>query len=350
MTTTTQPGTSAGENATAEPILSIDNLKVEYRDSRSRTVHAVAGVSFELFEGETVGLVGESGCGKSTIAKAVVGLAPVTSGAIRAFGTDLSSMNRQQQKHFRRQCQMIFQDPISSLNPQRRVKHIVAEGLEILGGLDKSEIAARVEKMLAAVGIDPANARDRRPHEFSGGQCQRISIARALAVEPTLLVCDEPVSALDVSVQAQILNILQDMKSRFKLTMLFIAHDLAVIKNVSDRIIVMHLGALCESATPDELFQRPLHPYTLGLIRSIPRPDPSVRIERSFAVGEVPSPTDPPSGCRFRTRCPIAQDVCAQVDPEMVEHSPGHFVACHFPLVDGADTSLPAGVAGVTAQ
>ncbi|MEE2035018.1 ABC transporter ATP-binding protein [Rhodococcus chondri] len=350
MTTTTSPVPAVSKAATGEPILSIENLTVEYRDSRGRTVHAVAGVSFDLFEGETVGLVGESGCGKSTIAKAVVGLAPIGSGTIRAFGADLASMNRQQEKNFRRQCQMIFQDPISSLNPQRRVKHIVAEGLEILGGLGKGEIAGRVEKMLAAVGLDPANARDRRPHEFSGGQCQRISIARALAVEPTLLVCDEPVSALDVSVQAQILNILQDMKSRFKLTMLFIAHDLAVIKNVSDRIVVMHLGALCESATPDELFENPLHPYTLGLIRSIPRPDPSAEIERAFAVGEVPSPTDPPSGCRFRTRCPLARDVCAQVDPEMVEHSPGHFVACHFPLVDGGDTSSRLGVAEEISQ
>jgi peptide/nickel transport system ATP-binding protein len=236
--------------------------------------------------------------------------------------------------------QMIFQDPISSLNPRRRVRDIVSEGLDIWKIGDKASRAARVNEVLETVGIDPANGA-RRPHEFSGGQCQRISIARALATEPKLIICDEPVSALDVSVQAQIINLLEDMKARYGLTMIFIAHDLAVVKNISDRIAVMYLGKLCEVGNPEEIYAAPAHPYTAALLSAIPVPDPAVRPREIPGVGgEIPSPLAPPSGCRFRTRCPRATDVCASQEPVMREVSPNHFVACHFPIAPGEDPTL----------
>jgi peptide/nickel transport system ATP-binding protein len=229
--------------------------------------------------------------------------------------------------------QMIFQDPISSLNPRRRVREIVGEGLEIWSIGDKESRAAKVAEVLDAVGIDPRNG-ERRPHEFSGGQCQRISIARAVVTEPKLIICDEPVSALDVSVQAQILNLLQDMKQRYGLTLIFIAHDLAVVKNVSDRVMVMYLGKVCEVAPPDALYEHPAHPYTAALLASIPVPDPGVQPDESKVLGgEIPSPVHPPSGCRFRTRCPRAEQRCADEEPVLRELATGHRVACHFPLV-----------------
>jgi peptide/nickel transport system ATP-binding protein len=225
--------------------------------------------------------------------------------------------------------QMIFQDPISSLNPRRKIKQIVGEPLEIWGG-DESKI----NEVLEAVGLDPDTVGDRRPHQFSGGQCQRISIARSLVLEPKVIICDEPVSALDVSVQAQILNLLEDMKARYGLTLIFIAHDLAVVKNVSDRVAVMYLGKLCEYAAPDELYQQPAHHYTAALLASIPVPDPDKSQRDHGGIGgELPSPLDPPSGCRFRTRCPRAQEKCAVDEPQMREVAGGHFVACHYPLV-----------------
>jgi peptide/nickel transport system ATP-binding protein len=260
-------------------------------------------------------------------------LPPPTSGEVRFKGIDLTGMSRRQLRSVRRTVQMIFQDPISSLNPLRKVRHIVAEGLDVAGDRSRAEKRAMVEDILSVVGLDPETAGDRRPHEFSGGQCQRISIARAMVVEPELVICDEPVSALDVSVQAQILNLLADMKDRYGLTLLFIAHDLAVVKNVSDRVMVMYLGKICEVAAPDQLYAQPLHPYTEALLSAIPEPDPDAEATEIILSGDLPSPIDPPSGCRFRTRCPRAETVCAEKEPQIREMRPEHFVACHFPAV-----------------
>jgi peptide/nickel transport system ATP-binding protein len=323
-------------------VLTADNLVVEFRSGK-RTVHAVSGVSFEVRRGETLGLVGESGCGKTTTGRALVQVQPPTSGRVVYQGQDLGQLSRRKLRQVRTKIQMIFQDPISSLNPRRRVRDIVAEPLTIWKRGTKKERAAQVRDMLEAVGIDPDAAGDRRPQEFSGGQCQRISIARALMADPDLLICDEPVSALDVSVQAQILNLLADLKEKFGLTMVFIAHDLAVVKNVSDRVAVMYLGKLCEIAQPDELYEHPVHPYTAALLAAIPEPDPEVRPnQRDALTGEIPSPVSPPSGCRFRTRCPKAQQKCAEEEPVIEEVRPGHFAACHFPLAEGEQLDFTA--------
>jgi peptide/nickel transport system ATP-binding protein len=231
---------------------------------------------------------------------------------------------------------MIFQDPISSLNPRRKVEDIIAEGLRIWDIGTEDEQNQKVDEAMLAVGLDPNMQRGRRPYQFSGGQCQRISIARAVVTDPKLIICDEPVSALDVSVQAQILNLLEEMKTRYGLTLIFIAHDLAVVKNVSDRVVVMYLGKICEVGSPDVIYQQPAHPYTRVLLDAIPLPDPSIRPEaRAKVIGEIPSPVAPPSGCRFRTRCPKAQAKCADEEPQVREVSPGQFVACHFPLAPG---------------
>jgi peptide/nickel transport system ATP-binding protein len=327
-------GNAAVPSATGDDaVLTVENLVVEFR-SGHRTVHAVSGVSFEVKTGETLGLVGESGCGKSTTGRALIQIQPPTSGAVTYRGQNLSALSSRELRRVRTKIQMIFQDPISSLNPRRRVKDIVAEPLVIWGRGDKQERASKVREMLEAVGIDPDSAGDRRPGEFSGGQCQRISIARALMAEPDLLICDEPVSALDVSIQAQILNLLADLKSRFGLTMVFIAHDLAVVKNVSDRVAVMYLGKLVEIAGSDDLYRFAAHPYTEALLESIPEPDPDHQTDHEGLTGELPSPLNPPSGCRFRTRCPYAQELCTEQEPPLREIAPGHQVACHFPLVD----------------
>jgi peptide/nickel transport system ATP-binding protein len=328
-----------------EPLLRVEHLVVEF-PGRGGKVHAVSDVSLDILEGETVGLVGESGCGKSTTGRAMVQLPRPTSGSVRFAGEELTKLKGEALRRMRPRMQMIFQDPISSLNPRRKVGDIVGEGLSIWSKTGKGEQRAKVDEVLDAVGLDPDGSRDRRPHEFSGGQCQRISIARAVVTEPKLIICDEPVSALDVSVQAQILNLLQDMKARYGLTLVFIAHDLAVVKNVSDRVIVMYLGKLCEVGGPDELYSRPAHPYTAALIAAIPVPDPDVRPDTSEALGgELPSPIHPPSGCRFRTRCPKAQAKCAAEEPIMAEvkNRPGHFVACHFPLAEGETLDFAAG-------
>jgi peptide/nickel transport system ATP-binding protein len=259
-----------------------------------------------------------------------------TSGSIRFDGTELTALKGEALRRMRPQLQMIFQDPISSLNPRRRVSDIVGEGLEIWKiGNDRSR-RNKTNEVLEAVGLDPDAAGQRRPHEFSGGQCQRISIARAVVTDPKLIICDEPVSALDVSVQAQILNLLEDMKARYGLTMIFIAHDLAVVKNISDRVAVMYLGKLCEVSQPDALYAAPAHPYTAALLLAIPVPDPDIRPEeRPIVGGEIPSPVAPPSGCRFRTRCPRATERCAQEEPQIREIRPAHYVACHYPLEPG---------------
>ncbi len=470
----------------SDTLLRAENLVVEFPvDRKGAKVHAVSDISLDVRPGETLGLVGESGCGKSTTGKAIMQLPRPTSGGVLYDGTDLTKLEGSTLRKVRPDLQMIFQDPISSLNPRRRVGDIVAEPLRIwaseqnppsatvsvaerllrvwslasLAGMatvvvlwlvgavipylanaedagitgawdwisstggslmfnglvfgsiawglanvvrDRLAIARRVVGLFAAVnvvllalalsgvgsdgskllwaagslftvaamvttllpgssrdfssmvavraehdqtvrrvlndvGLDPDTAMVRRPHEFSGGQCQRICIARALVLDPKVIICDEPVSALDVSVQAQILNLLQDMKARYDLTLVFIAHDLAVVKNVSDRVAVMYLGKVCEVADPDDLYARPAHPYTSALLASIPVPDPSIRQDEMTALtGELPSPVDPPSGCRFRTRCPQAQDLCAAEEPVIRSVGDGHYVACHFPLVTSA--------------
>jgi peptide/nickel transport system ATP-binding protein len=312
-------------------ILDVKDLVVEFKSGRQR-VQAVSGLTFQVRRGETLGLVGESGCGKSTTGRTLVQVQEATSGTIDYQGQDLTKLKGRKLRQIRTKIQMIFQDPISSLNPRRRIRDIVAEPLVIWGVGTKEERMAKVRQMLEAVGIDPDSAGDRRPGEFSGGQCQRISIARALMADPDLLICDEPVSALDVSVQAQILNLLADLKARFQLTVVFIAHDLAVVKNVSDRVAVMYLGKLVEVAGSDELYQSAAHPYTEALLASIPEPDPDHSSDHKALTGELPSPLNPPSGCRFRTRCPYAQDKCAAEEPLLREVAPGHQVACHFPV------------------
>ena len=316
-------------------LLRVEDLVVEF-SAEGAKVQAVSGISLDVVEGETLGLVGESGCGKSTTGRAIMQIIRPASGRVRFEGDELTALRGRELRRTRTRLQMIFQDPISSLNPRRKVGRIVAEGLDIWGVGDARSRRAKVDEMLDAVGLDPATARDRRPHEFSGGQCQRISIARAVVTEPRMIICDEPVSALDVSVQAQILNLLEDMKTRYGLTMVFIAHDLAVVKNVSDRVVVMYLGKLCEVGGPDTLYAQPAHPYTAALLASIPDPDPERHTERSAPLpGEIPSNTNPPSGCRFRTRCPRAQDRCAMEEPVLSEVAEGQFVACHFPLAPG---------------
>ncbi|MFL6206224.1 MAG: ABC transporter ATP-binding protein [Acidimicrobiales bacterium] len=317
-------------------LLRVDDLVVEFKTSAG-IVHAVSGISLDVREGETLGLVGESGCGKSTTGRAIMQLPPPTSGSVHFEGVDLASLSGQQLREVRTQLQFIFQDPISSLNPRRKVKDIIAEPLKIWKRGTDAEQRARVEEVLDAVGLDPVVSADKRPHQFSGGQCQRISIARSLVLDPKVIICDEPVSALDVSVQAQILNLLEDMKARYGLTLIFIAHDLAVVKNISDRVAVMYLGKICEVGSPDDLYATPAHPYTAALLRSIPVPDPTVPpVQSGLLTGDLPSPIDPPAGCRFRTRCPLAQERCALDEPEIREVADGHFVACHFPLLGTA--------------
>ena len=322
-------------------VLRVENLVMEFPAGRHQVVHAVSDLSFDVRRGETLGIVGESGCGKTTTARTVVQIPSPTSGRVVLDpGTDreaeLTSLEGEDLRRVRPRIQMIFQDPISSLNPRRQVRDIVAEGLNIWSeGSDDEQIPARVAEVLEAVGIDPSVAANRRAHEFSGGQCQRISIARAIILEPEILICDEPVSALDVSVQAQILNLLEEMKDRYGLTLVFISHDLSVVRNVSDRVIVMYLGKVCEVGNADTLYSSPAHPYTRVLLASAPEPAPTVDESESAIGDEIPSPINPPSGCRFRTRCPRADDRCATEEPVVRALGDDHFVACHYPTVDG---------------
>jgi peptide/nickel transport system ATP-binding protein len=327
-------GSGTAQLRTGDTLLRVEHLVVDFYAGARRRVHAVSDVSFDVREGETLGLVGESGCGKSTTGRAVMQLPRPTSGSVRFDGKEMTALKRRALRETRPRMQMIFQDPISSLNPRRRVVDIVAEPLAIWGQDRAAARQTKVREVFDAVGLDVDAAGDRRPYQFSGGQCQRISIARSLMLDPKLLICDEPVSALDVSVQAQILNLLADTKERYGLTMIFIAHDLAVVKNVSDRVAVMYLGKLCEVAGADDLYRYPSHPYTNALLASIPEPDPEIRLSANGAglAGELPSPVSPPSGCRFRTRCPRAQERCAEEEPVMRQMRPDHFVACHFPV------------------
>ncbi len=330
--TGTGAATSTTSSTDAGPLLRVEDLHVSFTKGKA-TVQAVAGISFGIDRGETLGLVGESGCGKSTTGRAVIQVEKPTSGKVTFGELELTALDRSDLRTLRTRVQMIFQDPVSSLNPRRRVRDIVAEPLNIWRIGTKEERRDKADAMLDSVGIDPVLSGGRRPREFSGGQCQRISIARALVLQPQLLVCDEIVSALDVSVQAQILNLLEDLKRQYNLTILFIAHDLAVVKNVSDRVAVMYLGRLCEIAPSDVLYQAPAHHYTDALLSAAVEPDPDATRTQVVLAGEPPSPINPPSGCRFRTRCPRAEPRCAEEVPELRTIAPGHEVACHFPLV-----------------
>ncbi len=291
-------------------------------------VRAVDGVSFSLDRGETLALVGKSGCGKSTTARLVLRLIDPTAGTIRFDGADITRLGGAALRRLRRRMQIVFQDPFASLNPRMTVGEILAEPLIVHGIGNRRERERRVEELLGLVGLAPFHAR-RYPHEFSGGQRQRIGIARALAVEPDLIVCDEPVSALDVSIQAQVINLLKDLQARLGLAYLFIAHDLAVVKHMADRVAVMYLGQIVETASRDELFADPRHPYTRTLLAAIPRPDPHRERPQEVAQGDVPSPMDPPSGCRFHTRCPFVIERCRVETPALAKWRDGHLAACH---------------------
>jgi oligopeptide transport system ATP-binding protein len=294
-------------------------------------VHAVDGISFSIKKGETLGLVGESGCGKSTTGRTILQLYRPTSGHVYFQGVDLVQMNRVELRKLRRSMQMIFQDPYASLNPRMTVGEIVGEGLYVHKMSESRDIQEKVDALLERVGLDPAYA-NRYPHEFSGGQRQRIGVARALAVNPLLVVCDEPISALDVSIQAQVINLLEDLQGEFGLTYLFIAHDLSMVRHISQRVAVMYLGIIVELTNRNELYLNPLHPYTQALLSAVPVPDARVERKRQRIIlsGEVPSPVNPPSGCRFRTRCPLAQQICTDQKPEFREAAPDHFAACHL--------------------
>ncbi len=315
-----------------DALLQVIDLHVEFDGPGRSVVHAVSGVSFDLDRGETLGIVGESGCGKTTTGRAVMQLERPTSGSVSIDGVYLTQATGDALRRARRPIQMIFQDPVSSLNPSRRVRDLVREGLAIWGE-DPAAHEDRVQRVLAAVGLAGDDVGHRRPHEFSGGQCQRICIARALIMDPSVLILDEPVSALDVSVQAQILNLLEHLKEQFGLTMLFISHDLAVVKNISDRVMVMYLGKVCEVAATELLYDAPAHPYSRALLASIPGHTLDLPPANELISGELPSPLDPPSGCRFRTRCPAATSRCTEEEPVLHEIGPGHHVACHHPVI-----------------
>jgi oligopeptide transport system ATP-binding protein len=302
-------------------------------------VHAVDDVSLQVFEGETLGLVGESGCGKSTLGRTIVRLLEPTAGDVRFDGRSIAKLGHRGMRPLRREMQMVFQDPYASLNPRKRVGSIIGDPMKIHGVGDKKERKRRVQELLEVVGLSPEHY-NRFPHEFSGGQRQRIGVARALALRPRLVVADEPVSALDVSIQAQMINLLDDLQTEFNLTYIFIAHDLGVVRHVSDRIAVMYLGKLVELSPAEELYTRPIMPYTEALLSAVPIPDPdlSERRERIVLQGDVPSPIDPPSGCRFHPRCRYATEICSQVEPPLVDYGNDHLAACHHPLNVDADT------------
>jgi oligopeptide/dipeptide ABC transporter ATP-binding protein len=328
-------------------LLEVQNLRVHFPVrggvlARARgMVKAVDGVSFSIAPGETVGLVGESGCGKTTVARALVRLIPVTEGRILYEGRDVTALNGAALRAWRRQVQMVFQDPYSSLDPRMTVAQTIGEAFDLHGlARNGTERRNRVEKLLLDVGLDGSHA-DRYPHELSGGQRQRVGIARALAVEPKLLVCDEPVSALDVSIQAQIVNLLQDLQQRHGLAYLFIAHDLAVVEHLSRRILVMYLGRLVEAGDAREVCRQPRHPYTQALLSAVPVVDPDHKRARLILPGDLPSPIAPPPGCPFHPRCPVAETRCRLEMPALRELSPGHFAACHFPIPEAAEVRAP---------
>lgn len=321
---------------TASPmLLQVKDLTVHFPEkavgapwNKPGVVRAVDGVSFQLQVNETLGLVGESGCGKSTLARAVIRLLSPTDGQVLFDGRDIATLSERQLGDMRSSIQMVFQDPASSLNPRMTVEQVLAEPMEI-ARWEEARIQDRIAGLLALVGLDKAHLQ-RYPHEFSGGQKQRIVIARALTLSPRLVVCDEPVSALDVSVQAQIINLLKDIQDRLGVSYLFVAHDLGVVRQISHRVMVMYLGKIVEEAPKSEFFVQPMHPYSQALLSAIPRPRPGAASKRIVLMGDLPSPINPPSGCRFRTRCPLAEDVCASTEPALRELASGHRVACHF--------------------
>jgi oligopeptide transport system ATP-binding protein len=333
-----------------QPLLDVRDLKMHFPltqgiifQRKVGAVQAVDGVSFAVKRGETLGLVGESGCGKSTTGRAILQLYKPTAGTVVFNGRDLTTLDGSQMRKMRRHLQMIFQDPYASLNPRMTVGNIVSEPMQIHKLVPKGERTQRVQELLQTVGLNPYFA-NRYPHEFSGGQRQRIGIARALAANPDFIVCDEPVSALDVSIQAQIVNLLEDLQDQFGLTYLFIAHDLSVVRHISDRVAVMYLGKIVEMADRNDLYDNPLHPYTKALLSAVPIPDPVIekRRERIILTGDVPSPINPPSGCHFHTRCPYVMDVCKRIDPIFADQGGGHHVACHLYPGSGADQATAA--------
>lgn len=317
-----------GTKPEREKLVQIKNLVKHFPiENSDDLVRAVDGVSFDIFTGETLGLVGESGCGKSTVGRLILRLYEPTAGEVIFEDQNVLNLGNTELQKLRREMQIIFQDPYASLNPRLNILSIVGEPLKIHSIGDKIERRERVADLLSKVGLDP-NYMHRYPHEFSGGQRQRIGIARALALNPKLIIADEPVSALDVSVQAQVVNLLQDLQQELGLTYFFISHGLAVVEHISDRVAVMYLGKIVEIAESRELYDNPLHPYTKALLSAIPIPDPTVKRERIVLEGDVPTPIDPPSGCRFRTRCQLASEECAETEPELREITPGHFSAC----------------------
>jgi oligopeptide transport system ATP-binding protein len=314
-----------------EVLIEVKDLKKYFQVGRNQTLKAVDGVNFKIYKGETLGIVGESGCGKTTCGKTVMGLYKATGGEVLFDGVDINKLNKNEKKEFTKRAQIIFQDPYSSLNPRMTVGDIIGEGIDIHKLYTGKERQEKIYELLELVGLNREHAL-RFPHEFSGGQRQRIGIARALAIEPEFIVCDEPISALDVSIQAQVVNLLIKLQREFGLTYLFISHDLSMVKHISDRVGVMYLGSMVELASNHDLYDRPLHPYTQALISAIPTADPDVEAtrQRIKLEGEVPSPINPPPGCKFRARCRYAMDICATQSPVLQEVEPNHFVACHL--------------------
>lgn len=307
------------------------DLKKHFNVGRGLELKAVDGINFSIKEGETLGLVGESGCGKSTVGRTIIGLYEATDGEVIFDGMNIGALDKEEKKNFTRNAQMIFQDPYASLNPRMTVTDIVGEGIDIHGLYEGKERQKRIYDLLEIVGLSREHA-NRYPHEFSGGQRQRIGIARALAIEPKFIVCDEPISALDVSIQAQVVNLLEDLQDELGLTYLFIAHDLSMVKHISDRIAVMYLGAIVEMADSHDLYEEPLHPYTKALLSAVPIPDPDIEKSRQRIMleGDVPSPINPPPGCKFQGRCKYVKSICKEMAPELEEEGENHFVACHM--------------------